>query len=91
MAINSDLSVLFVIDTSISMRALDYNGNKERFEGVINDCCYIVDELSSCKFSIITFGDEARKVIPFTTDTDMVQAELKLLILKTTIMQKVVQ
>ena len=77
MAINSDLSVLFVIDTSISMRALDYNGNKERFEGVINDCCYIVDELSSCKFSIITFGDEARKVIPFTTDTDMVQAELK--------------
>lgn len=77
MAINSDLSVLFVIDTSISMRALDYNGNKERFERVINDCCYIVDELSSCKFSIITFGDEARKVIPFTTDTDMVQAELK--------------
>lgn len=77
MAINSDLSVLFVIDTSISMRALDYNGNKERFEGVINDCCYIVDELSSCKFSIITFGDEAKKVIPFTTDTDMVQAELK--------------
>lgn len=77
MAINSDLSVLFVIDTSISMRALDYNENKERFEGVINDCCYIVDELSSCKFSIITFGDEARKVIPFTTDTDMVQAELK--------------
>lgn len=77
MAINPDLSVLFVIDTSISMRALDYNGNKERFEGVINDCCYIVDELSSCKFSIITFGDEARKVIPFTTDTDMVQAELK--------------
>lgn len=77
MAINSDVSVLFVIDTSVSMKALDYNGNKERFEGVINDCCYIVDELSSCKFSIITFGDTAQKVIPFTTDTDMVQAELK--------------
>ena len=77
MAISSDLSILFVIDTSVSMRALDYNGNKERFEGVINDCCYIVDELSNCKFSIITFGDTAKKVIPFTTDTDMVQAELK--------------
>lgn len=76
-AINSNLSVLFVIDTSVSMRALDYNGNHERLEGVINDCCTIVDELSNCKFSIITFGDEARRVIPFTTDTDMVQAELK--------------
>ena len=77
MAINSDVSILFVIDTSVSMRALDYNGNKERFEGVVNDCCYIVDELSSCKFSIITFGDTAQRVIPFTTDTDMVQAELR--------------
>ena len=77
MAIASDLSVLFVIDTSVSMRALDYDGNKERFEGVINDCCYIVDELSNSKFSIITFSDTAQKVIPFTNDTDMVQAELK--------------
>ncbi len=77
MAINSDLSVLFVIDTSVSMRALDYNGNKERFEGVVNDCCYIVDKLANSKFSIITFGDTAQKVIPFTTDSDMVQAELK--------------
>ena len=76
-AIYSDLNVLFVIDTSVSMRALDYNGNKERFEGVINDCCYIVNELSNCKFSIITFGDTAKRLIPFTTDTDMVQAELK--------------
>lgn len=76
-AINSDVSILFVIDTSVSMRALDYNGKKERFEGVINDCCNIVDELSNCKFSIITFGDTAERLIPFTTDADMVQAELK--------------
>ncbi len=75
--INSNLSVLFVIDKSVSMRALDYNGNKERFEGVINDCCNIVEELSNCKFSVITFGDTAQKLIPFTTDTEMVQAELK--------------
>ena len=75
--INSDLNVLFVIDTSVSMRALDYNGNNERFDGVINDCCYIVQELSGCKFSIITFGDTAQRLIPFTTDSDMVQAELK--------------
>lgn len=76
-ALNLDLSVLFVIDTSVSMKALDYNGNKERIEGVINDCCYIIDELSGSKFSIITFGDTAQRIIPFTTDSDMVQAEIK--------------
>ena len=75
--INSDLNIMFVIDKSVSMRALDYDGSKERFEGVINDCCYIVDELSGCKFSIITFGDRAERLIPFTTDSDMVQSELK--------------
>ena len=74
-----DLDVLFVIDTSVSMSALDYDGEKERFEGVINDCCYIVDELSGAQFSIITFGDSAEKLIPFTPDGDMVQAELKAL------------
>lgn len=76
-AISSDVNVLFVIDTSVSMRALDYNGRKERFEAVINDCCYIVDELPGCKYSIITFGDTAKKLFPFISDTDMVQAELK--------------
>lgn len=76
-AIKSDLNILFVIDKSVSMKALDYNGSEERFEGAVNDSCSIVDELSGCKFSIITFGDEAQRVIPFTTDSDMVQAELK--------------
>lgn len=76
-ALNFDLNVLFVIDTSVSMRALDYSGNKERMEGVINDCCHIIDELSGSKFSIITFGDTAQRIIPFTTDSDMVQAEIK--------------
>lgn len=75
--VESDLGILFVVDTSVSMKALDYDGQKERLEGVINDCCYIVDELSGCKFSIITFGDTVQKLIPFTTDSDMVQAELK--------------
>ena len=76
-SMNSDLGVLFVVDTSVSMKALDYDGNKERIEGIRNDCCYIVDELAGCKFSIITFGNNARRVIPFTEDADMVQAEIK--------------
>lgn len=80
MAMTSNVSVLFVIDKSVSMSALDYNGNKERWEGVVNDCSHIVDELSGCKFSMITVGDDAKKVIPFITDSDMVQAEVKSII-----------
>ena len=72
-----DRKILFVIDTSVSMKALDYNNDEERINGVINDCCYIVDKLSDCEFSIITFGDTAQRLIPFTSDIDMVQAELK--------------
>ena len=75
--VSSDLSVLFVIDKSVSMRALDYDGTKERFEGVKNDLTYVIDELSGANFSIITFGDTSNKLIPFTTDSDMVQAEIK--------------
>ncbi len=75
--VESDLDIMFVVDTSVSMKALDYDGQKERLEGVISDCCYIIDELSGCKFSIITFGDTVQRLIPFTTDSDMVQAELK--------------
>lgn len=80
--INANISILFVIDKSVSMRALDYNGDKERFEGVVNDCCKIVDELSSCNFSIITFGDTAQRLILFTNDTDMVQSQLKAITLE---------
>ena len=75
--LSSNFNILFVIDTSVSMRALDYDKNKERFEGAINDCCHIIDQLPNCKFSVITFGNMAQRLIPFTNDTDMVQAELK--------------
>ncbi len=75
--INSDLKILFVIDTSVSMRALDYNGKQERFVGVVQDCEYIINELNGSKFSIITFGNTAKKLTPFTNDSDMIISELK--------------
>ena len=77
--ITTNMDVLFVIDTSVSMNALDYDGGKERMTGVIDDCCHIVDELAGAQFSIITFGDTAEKVVPFTPDGDMIQTELKTL------------
>ncbi len=81
-SMSSNVKILFVIDKTVSMKALDYGLGKERFEGVINDCCYILDELPECKFSIITFGDTTQKLAPFTSDIDMVRSELKSIILE---------
>lgn len=74
--IKYDVDVLFVIDKSVSMRALDYDGEKERMEGVVKDCSYIVDTLNGASYSIITFGDTAEMLVPFTSDADMIKAEL---------------
>lgn len=81
-AITSNLNFLFVIDTSYSMRALDYNGEHERFSGVINDCMHIIDEFPNSKFSLITFDDNAKIIIPFTNDTDLIEAELNAITLE---------
>ena len=74
--IKYDVDVLFVIDKSVSMRALDYDGEKERMEGVVKDCSYIIDTLNGASYSIIAFGDSAEMLVPFTSDADMVKAEL---------------
>jgi len=78
--IKYDVEVLFVIDKSVSMRALDYNGEDERMKGVAEDCCHIVDILNGAKYSIITFGNNAEKLVPFTGDADLVKAELNAII-----------
>lgn len=70
--ISSNLDVLFVIDNTISMNALDYNGNSKRLDGVKNDCKNIINSLYGSNFSVITFDNKSRIVIPFTRDINMV-------------------
>ena len=47
-----NLDVLFVVDTTISMWAEDYNGKNPRMEGVQADAEYIIDELSGSNFGL---------------------------------------
>lgn len=68
--IKMDVSVLFVIDNTISMLAADYSNNTERLAGVKADCSYIIDELYGADFSVITFDNTAKMLSPFTSDTD---------------------
>lgn len=65
-----DLSVLFVVDNTISMLATDYQEGEERLNGVKKDCAYIIDSLYGAEFSVITFDNNAKVLSPFTRDTE---------------------
>lgn len=77
--LTNDLDVLFVIDTTISMLAEDFNGNQTRLSGVKEDCLKIMDELDGAKFSIISFDNTAEINIPFTRDKDILVESLDIL------------
>ncbi len=68
-----DMSVLFVIDNTISMQAMDYKESEPRFTGVTNDCNYIIDTLYGADFSIISFDNTAKLLCPSTNDTAFAQ------------------
>lgn len=68
-----NLDVLFVVDTTISMWARDYNGKKERMEGVIKDVSYIINELAGSNFGLVTFDDTAHVLSPFTQDMQYIR------------------
>ena len=63
-----NLDVLFIVDTTISMWAEDYNGKNKRMEGVVDDAHYIINELAGCNFALVTFDDSAHVLAPFTQD-----------------------
>lgn len=68
-----NLNVLFVVDTTISMWAQDYNGNNTRMEAVKKDAEYIIDELEGCNFGVISFDDSSRIQTPFTQDPQYIK------------------
>ena len=62
------LNVLFVVDSTISMWAEDYDGDESRIEGTKEACNSIMDELTGSSFALITFSDKAEVRIPLTPD-----------------------
>lgn len=77
--LTNDLDVLFVIDTTISMLAEDYNNGIPRLNGVKEDCLKIMDELEGAKFSIISFDNSSEVNIPYTRDMDIIKESLDIL------------
>ena len=68
-----NLDVLFVVDTTISMWAEDYNGKNPRMDGVMKDAEYIIDELQGSNFGLIRFDNRGQILAPFTQDSNTVK------------------
>ena len=67
----SNLDVLFVLDTTLSMWANDAP-NYTRFQTAQNDIEVIMDGLSGANFGLITFQDKSVVLSPFTQDKETV-------------------
>lgn len=63
-----NLDILFVVDTTTSMGAEDYDGQQERLVGVRKDITDISEKFSGARFGLITFDSTARIEMPMTTD-----------------------
>jgi len=65
----ANLDILFVVDTTPSMGALDYAGTRQRLEGVRTDMSELAKSLQGAHMEIITFDSEASVILPLTTDS----------------------
>lgn len=66
---NALLDVYFVVDTTVSATAEDYDNNRPRIEGMRHDVKQIAKQLAGARFSIIGFDDQAIQHLPLTHDT----------------------
>ena len=74
--LENNVDVIFVIDKTISMNAEDYEGNNKRLDGVKKDSKEIIKELNGAKFSLITFDNDTKVIIPLTRDSLMASEAL---------------
>lgn len=75
---SNNLDVLFVVDTTLSMKASDYQ-NKTRLDGVLEIGEQVINTLNGARFSIISFGNVSTIVTPYTNDTTMTLDSLEIL------------
>lgn len=65
--VHNNMDVIFVVDTTLSMNALDYN-NTKRLDGVKKDIEYIIDKLPGAFYSLISYENTATVKMPLTVD-----------------------
>jgi hypothetical protein len=71
-AVDADVWVL--VDTSPSVAAEDWDGDRPRLDGVQNDLAEIASHHAGARLSIITFNTETHLILPLTSDAGAVVA-----------------
>jgi Ca-activated chloride channel family protein len=66
---SQDLDVFFVVDTSISMVAEDFDGDSPRLDAVRADIAELVSYHAGARMSLISFDTEAQERAPLTRDS----------------------
>lgn len=64
----TELNIFFVVDTTPSSAAEDYDGTSRRLDGMKTDINALAEEFAGARFSLITFDSTAKVVLPLTTD-----------------------
>ena len=68
----SNLDVIFVVDTTVSMNAYNEK-NVTRLDEVKKTIDYIMEELKGSKYSVITYNNDAYVKYPFTNDSAIIK------------------
>jgi Ca-activated chloride channel family protein len=75
----SDANVVFVVDTTGSIAAQDYDAGTPRLVGVRHDIAALADEFPGAHFSLVTFSSKTRVIVPWTTDRGALDSATQLL------------
>ncbi|WP_311245760.1 VWA domain-containing protein [Microbacterium sp. WCS2018Hpa-23] len=75
----TDTDIVLVVDTTASIVAEDWDGDRPRLDGVRADVQTIVDEYPGARFALITFDASADLRMPLTTDTTSLVSSLDVL------------
>ena len=75
----TDVDILLVVDTTASIVAEDWDGDRPRIEGVRADVQRIVTQYPGARFGLITFDSDAVIRVPLTTDTTALMTSLSVL------------
>ncbi len=77
-SVKSDVDVLFVVDNTISILAEDYGEEKgRRIDAIRDDCSYIMQQMPGASFSVVSFGENVKTLLPYTIDQVNVEQALK--------------
>lgn len=76
---DESVDVLFVLDTSASVAAEDWQDGATRLDGMREDIEQLAEQHPGARYSLVSFGSSAVQRLPFTTDASALQHSISTL------------